>query len=170
MSITSRQSNSRQTIPIPCARALTTRAIAPKHFDEIRARAAHSMRAWIPDSIRCSGWSGIKVLVKGAQNTGVSHGMSERHSYTTRTREFVIPCKHKVAPRHGFEPRFTAPKAAVLPLDDRGIVQEGGVYNASLASRTRESSYRRGPYLPRGNVHGLRERPHVGARHVILAE
>ena len=27
----------------------------------------------------------------------------------------------RVAPRHGFEPRFTAPKAAVLPLDDRGI-------------------------------------------------
>ncbi len=26
----------------------------------------------------------------------------------------------KMAPRHGFEPRFTAPKAAVLPLDDRG--------------------------------------------------
>ncbi len=26
-----------------------------------------------------------------------------------------------VAPRHGFEPRFTAPKAAVLPLDDRGV-------------------------------------------------
>lgn len=25
-----------------------------------------------------------------------------------------------MAPRHGFEPRFTAPKAAVLPLDDRG--------------------------------------------------
>src|SRR6266849_5874907 len=29
-----------------------------------------------------------------------------------------------MAPRHGFEPRFTAPKAAVLPLDDRGI---GGI-------------------------------------------
>ena len=27
-----------------------------------------------------------------------------------------------VAPRHGFEPRFTAPKAAVLPLDDRGLI------------------------------------------------
>ncbi len=27
-----------------------------------------------------------------------------------------------VAPRRGFEPRFTAPKAAVLPLDDRGIL------------------------------------------------
>ena len=26
----------------------------------------------------------------------------------------------ELAPRHGFEPRFTAPKAAVLPLDDRG--------------------------------------------------
>src|SRR5215471_9839288 len=28
-----------------------------------------------------------------------------------------------LAPRHGFEPRLTAPKAAVLPLDDRGIEQ-----------------------------------------------
>ncbi len=28
-----------------------------------------------------------------------------------------------LAPRHGFEPRFTAPKAAVLPLDDRGSVR-----------------------------------------------
>src|SRR3954451_24303187 len=28
--------------------------------------------------------------------------------------------KKKLAPRHGFEPRLTAPKAAVLPLDDRG--------------------------------------------------
>ena len=26
-----------------------------------------------------------------------------------------------MAPRHGFEPRFTAPKAAVLPLDDQGV-------------------------------------------------
>src|ERR1035441_9951228 len=26
-----------------------------------------------------------------------------------------------VAPRRGFEPQFTAPKAAVLPLDDRGM-------------------------------------------------
>src|ERR1019366_1926555 len=30
-----------------------------------------------------------------------------------------------MAPRHGFEPRFTAPKAAVLPLDDRGKAQAG---------------------------------------------
>ena len=28
--------------------------------------------------------------------------------------------RKELAPRHGFEPRFTAPKAAVLPLDDRG--------------------------------------------------
>src|SRR5579864_3521698 len=35
-----------------------------------------------------------------------------------------VQCSQQVgnlAPRHGFEPRFTAPKAAVLPLDDRGI-------------------------------------------------
>src|SRR5665213_2152021 len=31
----------------------------------------------------------------------------------------------RLAPRHGFEPRFTAPKAAVLPLDDRGKAQAG---------------------------------------------
>jgi hypothetical protein len=36
-----------------------------------------------------------------------------------------------LAPRHGFEPRFTAPKAAVLPLDDRGI----GKLFSSVASR-----------------------------------
>src|SRR5579871_2228633 len=30
-----------------------------------------------------------------------------------------------LAPRHGFEPRFTAPKAAVLPLDDRGMISRG---------------------------------------------
>jgi hypothetical protein len=35
-----------------------------------------------------------------------------------------------LAPRHGFEPRFTAPKAAVLPLDDRGVcafLQDGAI-------------------------------------------
>src|ERR1035441_3043684 len=29
-----------------------------------------------------------------------------------------------VAPRRGFEPQFTAPKAAVLPLDDRGMASQ----------------------------------------------
>ena len=41
---------------------------------------------------------------------------------------FYLDCKllivKQLAPRHGFEPRFTAPKAAVLPLDDRG--SQGG--------------------------------------------
>ena len=42
-----------------------------------------------------------------------------------------------VAPRHGFEPRFTAPKAAVLPLDDRGksALQEEVLLQCSLAVR-----------------------------------
>ncbi len=30
--------------------------------------------------------------------------------------------KKDLAPQHGFEPRFTASKAAVLPLDDRGAI------------------------------------------------
>src|SRR6516165_9681055 len=37
-----------------------------------------------------------------------------------------------LAPRHGFEPRFTAPKAAVLPLDDRGMAAGTA---SSVASR-----------------------------------
>src|SRR5713101_6388435 len=36
-----------------------------------------------------------------------------------------------MAPRHGFEPRFTAPKAAVLPLDDRG--SKGGKRSPTLS-------------------------------------
>jgi hypothetical protein len=46
-----------------------------------------------------------------------------------------------LAPRHGFEPRFTAPKAAVLPLDDRGSV--GGNYSTSVASEHRNEASRR---------------------------
>ena len=38
-----------------------------------------------------------------------------------------------MAPRHGFEPRFTAPKAAVLPLDDRGKCGRRGRLIAALA-------------------------------------
>jgi hypothetical protein len=38
-----------------------------------------------------------------------------------------------MAPRHGFEPRFTAPKAAVLPLDDRGIQNQCNVVIAPAA-------------------------------------
>ena len=37
-----------------------------------------------------------------------------------------------MAPRHGFEPRFTAPKAAVLPLDDRGMIRKMR-YSSSLS-------------------------------------
>ena len=36
----------------------------------------------------------------------------------------------KLAPRRGFEPQFTAPKAAVLPLDDRGMVSRRGSYSS----------------------------------------
>ena len=39
-----------------------------------------------------------------------------------------------LAPRHGFEPRFTAPKAAVLPLDDRGI-RVSTAFHSSVTGR-----------------------------------
>jgi hypothetical protein len=44
------------------------------------------------------------------------------HIYGTPFRRHLTRVEFRnLAPRHGFEPRFTAPKAAVLPLDDRGI-------------------------------------------------
>src|SRR5580693_3971605 len=50
---------------------------------------------------------------------------AKRVTYVVGT--FCYPCLRVgqvdfLAPRHGFEPRFTAPKAAVLPLDDRGLL------------------------------------------------
>ena len=45
-----------------------------------------------------------------------------------------------LAPRHGFEPRFTAPKAAVLPLDDRGSL--GGNYSTSVTFARRMEATR----------------------------
>src|ERR1017187_437470 len=45
---------------------------------------------------------------------------------------FILLC---LAPRHGFEPRFTAPKAAVLPLDDRGMDGENSPSQCSVSGR-----------------------------------
>src|SRR5437879_5072568 len=44
-----------------------------------------------------------------------------------------------LAARHGFEPRFTAPKAAVLPLDDRGMQVKCGCYSTSVPARSASS-------------------------------
>src|ERR1035438_1061544 len=49
-----------------------------------------------------------------------------------------------LAPRHGFEPRFTAPKAAVLPLDDRGMDGENSPSQCSVsgcAAATRQAVF-----------------------------
>src|SRR5438477_1866704 len=51
----------------------------------------------------------------------------------------VEPGFRDLAPRHGFEPRFTAPKAAVLPLDDRGA-RGGNTAQFSLTGRLHVSN------------------------------
>jgi hypothetical protein len=53
-----------------------------------------------------------------------------------------------LAPRHGFEPRFTAPKAAVLPLDDRGMRA------GQLCSTATGSVYRKAESAARGEMAG----------------
>ena len=50
-------------------------------------------------------------------------GGSKKALLSTKTGLEVGIAK-RLAPRHGFEPRFTAPKAAVLPLDDRGMAAQ----------------------------------------------
>src|SRR5580658_1020173 len=65
-----------------------------------------------------------------------------------------------VAPRHGFEPRFTAPKAAVLPLDDRGVWHRTPMAGAGGGHRllfkvTRAHGLNRGSYRAHASVpHG----------------
>src|SRR5689334_15887202 len=56
-------------------------------------------------------------------NTGecLGYGREIRQAGCQRNRAVESSRLKDVAPRHGFEPRFTAPKAAVLPLDDRGM-------------------------------------------------
>ena len=55
-----------------------------------------------------------------------------QYEYSTSSCVCKLLIINGVAPRHGFEPRFTAPKAAVLPLDDRGIWE----LPSSVASRS----------------------------------
>src|SRR5580658_1769316 len=65
-----------------------------------------------------------------------------------------------VAPRHGFDPRFTAPKAAVLPLDDRGVWHRTPMAGAGGGHRllfkvTRARGLNRGAYSAHASVpHG----------------
>jgi hypothetical protein len=55
-----------------------------------------------------------------------------------------------VAPRHGFEPRLTAPKAAVLPLDDRGTrtAKNFAEFQSSKRFTTRNKRSRRALFYP----------------------
>src|SRR5258708_3111207 len=63
--------------------------------------------------------------VRHARTLGMLRIRAKRTSGATVNRIGATSLGIKlVAPRHGFEPRFTAPKAAVLPLDDRGKSEE----------------------------------------------
>src|ERR1017187_7320064 len=48
---------------------------------------------------------------------------SSKYLHSTSNHLCKLLILNVMAPRHGFEPRFTAPKAAVLPLDDRGLAK-----------------------------------------------
>ena len=59
-------------------------------------------------------------LIQNEAFYGLRHPLVYEYSYTASSHRSKLLIIKVVAPRHGFEPRFTAPKAAVLPLDDRG--------------------------------------------------
>src|SRR5438309_6320642 len=72
----------------------------------------------------------------------------------------------RLAPRHGFEPRFTAPKAAVLPLDDRGESSCGRRTHSSVASADEPSqrSVRIGMEASLGRCRARASNPSCGTR------
>src|SRR5690348_17632547 len=97
-----------------------------------------------------------------AQEFGYLLGQSQR---AHRMQLFLLI--RNLAPRHGFEPRFTAPKAAVLPLDDRGMsedVRHPLVYNGLrpnykiwlilLLFRLIDTGNH--PHFPSGSITGMR--------------
>ena len=61
-------------------------------------------------------------------------------SYTASDLRYKEVIAVSLVPRHGFEPRLTAPKAAVLPLDDRGT----GATKISLTSSENPLPFRVG--------------------------
>src|ERR1019366_10746466 len=58
-------------------------------------------------------------IPRNVWDTGTA-GMGDGVNYNSQRNL----AKRKLAPRRGFEPQFTAPKAAVLPLDDRGMASQ----------------------------------------------
>src|ERR1700733_4720929 len=84
----------------------------------------------------------IFVQVKGS---GCWHGPSISVFYRSFVENFILGCKlliiRSLAPRHGFEPRFTAPKAAVLPLDDRGSEVGADFFSVSTNPPVHHSEY-----------------------------
>ena len=78
--------------------------------------------------------SRVVALYRIGFGTDVFWGVFESVLYQARYRPVLCFRKLlillRLAPRHGFEPRFTAPKAAVLPLDDRGILRKADLLSS----------------------------------------
>ena len=62
----------------------------------------------------------VVTFVKDQPTVSFHRANCTDHRYSLSKCSFNLLNTRKMAPRHGFEPRLTAPKAAVLPLDDRG--------------------------------------------------
>ena len=82
-------------------------------------------------------------------------GRRERAAASTTTARKVAELK--LAPRHGLEPRFTASKAAVLPLDDRGPMP---ILTSPIAIRLAAKTSFFGParYHQFASAHALKRR------------
>jgi hypothetical protein len=74
-----------------------------------------------------------RVARKNLRNVGDT-GEKTKNAAVNKTRPLSWG-GDGLAPRHGFEPRFTAPKAAVLPLDDRGKSSEACPLSVTQPSR-----------------------------------
>src|SRR5258708_4015639 len=100
----------------------------PKKSELPHARRSWSVSRALPNARGPITWN-LQIMCSVARHrsswaAGLSAGARIRkfghellfYDAVARIAEFYASGESYLAPRHGFEPRFTAPKAAVLPL------------------------------------------------------
>ena len=78
-----------------------------------------ALRQWYPAAMNAATRVVSLVQYQTLVSLHIRNCTDDRYGQSNSASKWLILLY--MAPRHGFEPRFTAPKAAVLPLDDRGI-------------------------------------------------
>ena len=122
--------------PAPAQDAIDMMALTSRTAELFLIQPPHEKQAFLRLVLKSAAWRHGELQTQFEEpfeNLKRSNQLSRRKDSaigdgTTRNQIWL--------PRHGFEPRFTAPKAAVLPLDDRGLFDATPLfYHPALRSR-----------------------------------